>query len=63
MDDLKAQIEQADELEALVSLYVEHHAAWTPAHTLTAARTLLGIFEHKRFRELDDYYHNQDYNQ
>lgn len=60
-DPVLAEIKGASELEDLAALYVEHHAAWTPEHTLAAAKQVLDIFAHERMRELDQHYHDGDY--
>lgn len=60
-DPVLAEIKGASELEDLVALYVEHHAAWTPEHTLAAAQEVLQIFASERMRELDQHYHDGDY--
>lgn len=58
---LSREIAVADDLESLVSTYVEHHAAWTPEHTLAAAQRVLDILASERMRELDQHYHDGDY--
>lgn len=60
-DPILDEIRGASELEDLVSLYVEHHADWTPERTLAAAKQVLDIFAHERMRELDQHYHDGDY--
>lgn len=42
------EIRGASELEDLADLYVEHHAAWTPEHTLAAMKQVASILATER---------------
>ena len=59
-EDPERIIEGVTELEGLAELYVEHHAIWSPAHTLAAMKQVVNILatermiaEERRYR--DDY--------
>ena len=60
-DPILDEIRGASELEHLADLYVEHHADWTPEHTLAAMKQVANIFAYERMRELDQHYHDGDY--
>lgn len=61
MSDLTARIRTAGELEDLAQAYVDHHAEWTPVHTLAAMEQVLQIQKWNRMAELDQHYHDGDY--
>ena len=47
-NNLRRTIEGVSELEDLAELYVEHHADWTPEHTLAAMKQVVDILATER---------------
>lgn len=59
-DPILDKINGASELEYLANLYVEHHAAWTPEHTLAAMTQVANILATERMIAEERYY-SDDY--
>ena len=59
-DPILDKINGASELEYLANLYVEHHAAWTPEHTLAAMTQVASILATERMIAEERYYRDRD---